>query len=229
MTDALRTKLFLEIAISFAVMGALLFGAAGTLAWTNAWLWLVEWSACGVWIGLWLARENPGLLAERLKPIVQREQQPWDRVFLACVALAFAAWLCLMGIDAVRLRWSHVPAWLSVLGAIAVFVDIYATRGVFAANGYAAPVVKIQHARGHTVIDTGPYAHVRHPMYGYALLLLLGTPLMLGSWWGVACVPLMVLAIGWRAVREERALAEHLPGYRAYMERVRYRFVPGVW
>ncbi|QGZ64554.1 methyltransferase family protein [Paraburkholderia acidisoli] len=225
----MRTKLFVEIAISFAVMGALLFGAAGTLAWTNAWLWLLEWSACAVWLGLWLARENPALLAERLKPIAQREQQAWDRVFLACVAFAWCAWLCLMGLDAVRLRGSHMPVWLSVIGAAMVFVDIYATRGVFAANAYAAPVVKIQHERGHTVVDTGPYAYVRHPMYGYALLLLLGTPLMLGSWWGVACVPPMVLALAWRAVREERALAENLPGYRAYSERVRYRFVPGVW
>lgn len=229
MANALRTRLFVQIAIWLAWMGALLFISAGTLAWTAAWLWLVEWGVCGAWIGLWLAREDPGLLAERLGPLAQRDQAAWDRVFLAGVAVAWCAWLCLMGVDAVRRHASHVPTWLSVVGALAIFVDIYATRGVFAANRYAAPVVKIQHERGHTVIDTGPYAHVRHPMYGYALLLLVGTPLMLGSWWGLACVPLLVLAIAWRAVREERALAEQLPGYRVYMERVRYRFVPGIW
>ncbi|WP_322789241.1 methyltransferase family protein [Paraburkholderia eburnea] len=70
---------------------------------------------------------------------------------------------------------------------------------------------------------------MRHPMYAFAILLLVGTPLMLGSWWGLAWVPPMVAGVGWRAVREERALAMELPGYRAYLERVKYRFVPGVW
>jgi protein-S-isoprenylcysteine O-methyltransferase Ste14 len=199
------------------------------MAWPAAWFWLVEWAALGVWIGLWLAREDPGLLAERLAPIAQRGQQTWDRVFMLCVSVGFCAWLCLMGIDAVRMRWSSVPLWLNVLGAIGIFAGIYAIRGVFAANRFAAPVVKIQRERGHTVSDTGPYAYVRHPMYSFALLFLAGTPLLLGSWWGLACVPLMVVGIGWRAVHEERALAENLPGYRDYLERVRYRFVPGVW
>ncbi len=229
MTKPLMTKLIVKIVIWFGLMGVLLFGSAGTIAWTAAWLWLLEWAACGVWIGLWLAREDPGLLAERLAPLAQREQQAWDRVFMLCVSVGFCAWLCLMGIDAVRMSWSRVPLWLSVLGAVAIFVDIYATRAVFAANRYAAPVVKIQRERGHTVSDSGPYGYVRHPMYGFALLFLVGTPLMLGSWWGLACVPFMVVGLGYRAVREEETLAENLPGYRAYLDRVRYRFVPGVW
>lgn len=213
----------------FTWMGALLFGSAGTLAWLAAWLWLLEWAACGIWIGVWLLREDPGLLAERLAPFRQRGQSTWDRLFMVAVTLAWCAWLCLMGVDAVRFGWSHVPLWLSVAGAIAVFLDIYFTRGVFAANRYASPVVAIQRERGHTLSDTGPYAHVRHPMYAYAILLLVGTPLMLGSWWGLACVPFMVAGIGWRAVKEERTLAEGLPGYREYLQRVRYRFVPGIW
>ncbi|CAG9272744.1 methyltransferase family protein [Paraburkholderia unamae] len=229
MTQPLIRKLLFQVVIWFGLMGVLLFGSAGTLAWTAAWLWLLEWAACGVWIGMWLAREDPGLLAERLAPIAQREQQPWDRVFMLCVAVGFCAWLCLMGVDAVRKGWSDVPLWLGVLGAIAIFVDIYATRAVFAANRFAAPVVKIQSERGHRVSDSGPYAYVRHPMYGFALLFLVGTPLMLGSWWGLACVPFMVVALAYRAVREERTLVEKLPGYSEYLARVRYRFVPGVW
>jgi protein-S-isoprenylcysteine O-methyltransferase Ste14 len=213
----------------FAFMGALLFGSAGTLAWLAAWLWLIEWAACGVWIGVWLWRVDPGLLAERLSPFAPRGQSTWDRLFMVAVTIGWCAWLCLMGIDAVRFGWSHVPLWLGVVGAVCVFLCIYFTRGVFAANRYASPVVAIQRERGHTLSDTGPYAHVRHPMYAYAILLLVGTPLMLGSWWGLACVPLMVAGIGWRAVKEERTLAEGLPGYREYMQRVRYRFVPGVW
>lgn len=225
----LIVRLFTQTLIWLALQGVLLFAWAGTLAWPAAWLWLLEWAACGIWIGLWLARTDPGLLAERLAPFAQREQQRWDRVFMVSVALGWCAWLCLIGLDAVRYRWSQVPVWLSVCGAEAIFVDLYATRGVFAANRYAAPVVKIQRERGHALSDSGPYAYVRHPMYAFAILLLAGTPLMLGSWWGLACVPAMVAAIGWRAVREERTLAAELPGYRAYLERVKYRFVPGVW
>jgi protein-S-isoprenylcysteine O-methyltransferase Ste14 len=211
------------------LMGVLLFGAAGTLAWPAAWLWLAEFAATSHWLGFWLARADPGLLAERLSPYARRGQSTWDRVFMAAVMIGWCAWLVLMGVDAVRRGWSHVPLWLSVAGAVAIFLCMYLTRGVFAANHYATPVVAIQRERGHVVIDAGPYAHIRHPMYAYALLLLAGTPLMLGSWWGLACVPVIVAAIGWRAVKEERVLADGLPGYREYMQRVRYRFVPGVW
>lgn len=222
-------RMFWLTALWFAWMGVLLFGSAGTLAWLAGWLWLLEWAACGLWIGMWLARVDPGLLAERLAPFARRGQSRWDRLFMVGVSIGWCAWLCLMGLDAVRLGWSHVPLWLSVAGAVCVFLDLYFTRGVFAANRYASPVVAIQRARGHVLSDTGPYAHVRHPMYAYAILLLIGTPLMLGSWWGLACVPFMVAGIGWRAVKEERTLAEGLPGYREYLRRVRYRFVPGIW
>ena len=97
------------------------------------------------------------------------------------------------------------------------------------ANSYAAPVVKIQTARGHRVVSDGPYAIVRHPMYGGALLLIVGTPLLLGSWWGLATVPVIVLLLGIRAVMEERTLARELDGYADYAARVRYRLIPGIW
>ncbi|CAB3797481.1 hypothetical protein LMG28688_04534 [Paraburkholderia caffeinitolerans] len=229
MDNALVKRLLVQTFIWLVFQGALLFVAAGTLAWGAAWLWLLEWGVLGSWIGLWLARTDPGLLAERLAPLTQREQAVWDRIFMMAVSVGWCAWLCLIGIDAMRFHWSHVPFWLGMCGAAGIFVSLYAMRAVFTANRYAAPVVKIQRDRGHTVTDSGPYAYVRHPMYAFAIPLLAGTPLMLGSWWGFACVPLMVAGIGWRAVREERVLAAELTGYREYLERVKYRFVPGVW
>ena len=229
MDKPLVKRLFTQTFVWLVFQGALLFLGAGTLAWTAAWLWLLEWAVLGAWIGLWLARTDPGLLAERLAPFAQREQAGWDRVFMVAVSVGWCAWLYLMGSDVVRHRWSHVPFWLSVCGAVAIFVCLQSMRSVFAANRFAAPVVKIQRERGHAVTDSGPYAYVRHPMYAFAILLLVGTPLMLGSWWGLACVPFMVAGIGWRAVREERALAAELAGYDAYLERVKYRFVPGIW
>jgi protein-S-isoprenylcysteine O-methyltransferase Ste14 len=224
-----KGRMFWMTSSWLVLMGALLFIGAGTLAWLAAWLWLLEFAVCSTWLGLWLARVDPGLLAERLSPYAKRGQSTWDRVFMMCVSVAWCAWLVFMGADAMRYRWSHVPVWLSVLGAVGIFLNIYLTRGVFEANRYASPVVAIQRERGHAVTDTGPYAYVRHPMYAYAFLLIAGTPLMLGSWWGLACVPVMMAGIGWRAVKEERTLVDGLPGYREYMQRVRYRFVPGLW
>jgi protein-S-isoprenylcysteine O-methyltransferase Ste14 len=223
-------RLLLQTLAWLVCMGALLFGVAGTFAWPAGWWYLIELGALSLWIGLWLARHDPGLLAERLAPFVQSQQSRWDRFFMAAVAIAWCAWLVLMALDSVRFRWSPpVPVALVSLGSLLVFVCLFMCLRVFRANSFAAPVVKIQTGRGHKVIDTGPYAHVRHPMYAAALLLFVGTPLLLGSWWGLACVPLMVAGIGWRAVQEERLLAERLDGYRGYMARVRYRLVPLLW
>ncbi|WP_341316016.1 isoprenylcysteine carboxylmethyltransferase family protein [Paraburkholderia sp. IMGN_8] len=223
-------RLVFQTLISLAVMGVLLFGAAGTLAWPAAWWYLLEIGVLSLWIGFWLARHDPGLLAERLAPIMQAQQSRWDRFFMIVVALVWCGWLILMGLDAMRFHWSApLPVSLVSFGSLCVFLCIFMCRFVFRANSYAAPVVKIQTSRGHKVVDSGPYAYVRHPMYAAALLFFVGTPLLLGSWWGFTCVPLMVIALGWRAVGEERLLASQLDGYADYMTRVRYRFIPFVW
>jgi protein-S-isoprenylcysteine O-methyltransferase Ste14 len=222
-------NLVVQVAVWFGFMALLLFGSAGTLHWAAGWWFLLEWAVLGLWLGLWLARHDPALLAERLKPIVQRQQSGWDRVFMAYVGVVWTCWLILMGLDAGRFHWSSMPGWLGVVGALGIFVCIYACRSVFRANSFAAPVVKIQSERGHKVSDTGPYAYVRHPMYAAALPFLAGMPLLLGSWWGLLCAPLLIAGIGYRAVREERMLAEQLDGYAEYATRVRYRFVPYIW
>jgi protein-S-isoprenylcysteine O-methyltransferase Ste14 len=222
-------RLYTQTVLFLVLMGALLFGAAGTLAWPAAWLFLLVVGVGGIWVGLWLARTDPDLLAERLRPFISREQSSWDRVFMSIVLTAMVAWLWVIGADAVRFRWSHVPLWLSVIGAIAVFAVFALTREVYRANHFAIPFVEIQSGRGHRVVDSGPYAIVRHPMYVAAILFFIGTPLMLGSWWGLACAPVLTVALGYRTLREEALLIVGLPGYREYCERVRYRFVPGVW
>ena len=100
---------------------------------------------------------------------------------------------------------------------------------MFRANSYAAPVVKIQKDRGHAIATSGPYATVRHPMYAGAILFLLGTPLLLGSWFGLALAPVIVVGLAVRAVLEERTLSAQFPTYADYAARVRYRFVPLIW
>jgi protein-S-isoprenylcysteine O-methyltransferase Ste14 len=224
------TRLILQSLAWLVFMSVLLFGAAGTLAWPAAWWYLIELAVLSLWLGLWLARHDPALLAERLAPFVQAQQSRWDRLFMVAIGAAWCGWLILMGFDAMRFRWSApLPVWLMGLGALCVFLCIFMCRFVFRANSYAAPVVKIQASRGHKVADTGPYAYVRHPMYAAALVFFVGTPLLLGSWWGLLALPVMAYGMGWRAVREERLLAGQLDGYTAYMARVRYRFVPFIW
>jgi len=134
-----------------------------------------------------------------------------------------------MALDARRWHTSRVPAWLNALGGLLVVAGFLATMLVFRENSFAAPVVRVQAERGQRVVDTGPYAIVRHPMYASAVVYLVGMPLLLGSWLGLLVVPLMIAAMAPRAVMEERLLERELPGYAEYVRRVRYRLVPGLW
>ena len=222
-------SLVIKTSIWLAVMAGLLFVPAGTIWWPQAWVFLVELAVSGLLISGWLYVHDPALLAQRMASPVQREQPAWDRIFMICVLLFFCAWLAVMGLDAVRFRASHVPVWAQVAGAGSILVSHYVFWLVFRANSYAAPVVKVQKDRGHAIATTGPYAHVRHPMYAGAILLLIGIPLLLGSWYGLALAPVLVVGFAIRAVLEERTLQAQLPGYADYAARVRCRFVPLIW
>lgn len=226
--DALSRSLILR-SVPWAVFTALLlFGIAGTLAWPGAWVLLLVMYGGGVVAGLWLGRRDPALLAERLAPLVQKDQKPWDRAFMVVFLAAWLGWFVLMALDA-RQGWSFVPAWLAALGAVAIVVSLALILRVLRENSFAAPVVKLQRERGQKVVDTGPYALVRHPMYAGTLPMLLGVPLLLGSWWGLAGAAALLLLLALRAVKEERMLTEELEGYADYARRVRWRLVPLVW
>jgi protein-S-isoprenylcysteine O-methyltransferase Ste14 len=222
-------NLVVKTSIWLAVMAALMLVPAGTIWWPQAWLYLAEMSVTGVLITTWLYIHDPALLAQRMASPVQREQAAWDRIFMVGMIAFFVAWMVIMGLDAVRFRASHVPVWAQAVGAVAILVSQYVFWLVFRANSYAAPVVKIQHDRGHAIATGGPYAIVRHPMYAGAIPFLIGTPLLLGSWYGLALAPVIVVGFAVRAVLEERTLAAQFPDYADYAARVRYRFVPLIW
>lgn len=222
-------ELFSRTLFYLVFVAALLFLSAGTLAWPAAWVYLALTAIIGIGGGLWLGRHDPALLAERLKPMIQREQKPWDKAFMIIMLVLWAGWLVLMGLDAGRFHWSRVPLSVQILGVGLIAIGCYLVWLTFRENSYAAPVVKIQKERGHRVVSTGPYAYVRHPMYAGALGFIVGAPLLLGSWWGLAGALLLVLAMSFRAVLEERALTAELDGYKDYAARVRYRLVPYLW
>ena len=207
----------------------LLFGGAGTLAWPEAWIFIVVFNVGTQATGIWLARHDPELLAERRKTPADRGQKPRDRVAMAGLLVVTAAWLVLMAFDARRFAWSHVPVRLEAIGALLIIVVFFAWIGVLRANSFASARVRLQPERGQTVATTGPYAFVRHPMYSYTLLFLLGLPLLLGSLWGIPMALVFVAMLVTRTVGEEKMLNDGLPGYREYAARVHYRLVPGVW
>ena len=223
------TRMVRQVAGWTAGMGALLFGVAGRLDWPGAWLFLGLMGGLGLLSGAWLAWRDPALLAERLAPLWQREQKLWDKLLLLGASLLSVAWLVTMALDAGRWRLSHMPGWAQPVGLAGLALAALLAGLAFRANSFAAPVVKLQRARGHKVADRGAYAVVRHPMYAGVLWFFLGLPLLLGSWWGFAFVPVLTAGLGLRAVLEERVLLAGLDGYAAYAARVRWRLVPGVW
>ena len=152
-----------------------------------------------------------------------------DRALMAVFLALTVAWLVAMALDAMRFRLSHVPAWLQGVGALAVALCFYLAFLTFRANTYAAAAVRVQAERGHRVVTDGPYAVVRHPMYAGAILYLLGTPLLLGSRYGLAFAPVSIAMLAVRAVMEERMLTRALDGYPGYAARVRWRLIPFVW
>jgi protein-S-isoprenylcysteine O-methyltransferase Ste14 len=207
----------------------LLFLPAGTLAWPQAWIFLAVFNGCSQAIGVWLLRTNPELLAERMKSPVSAGQRPRDRAVMVAIGLFFCFWLAFIGLDARRFGWSQVPPRAEAIGAVLIVGAFWGWVTVLRANSFAAVTIRLQQERGQTVISTGPYAVVRHPMYAYAIPLLIGTPLLLGSLWGLLGMPLAMPLMAARALGEEAVLMEGLPGYREYAAKVRFRLLPGVW
>jgi protein-S-isoprenylcysteine O-methyltransferase Ste14 len=221
-------KLLLQTLIWIVAMGALLFVPAGTLHWPAAWVFLGTIAVLGIGCGLWLAKTDPALLAERMRPMMQSDQPLADKQFMLVFGFTALIWFLAIGIDK-RMHASSIPTTLQALGWAMLMFSTGFIMWVMRANSFAAPVVKLQTERGHRVVSTGPYAWVRHPMYSGTVLFFIGAPLLLGSWWGVAMSPLFIVLFAVRAKIEERALIAGLPGYADYVARVRYRLVPGLW
>lgn len=223
------TQLIIRLILTAVGFGLVLFLPAGTIAWRAGWAHLVLLFGFTIGISIWLSRFNPDLLEERMSGIGKPSQKTWDKVFIALLVPVFFGWYILMALDAVRFQWSHIPAWLQWIGAGILLAAFYIFYLTFRENTYLSPAVRIQSDRGQTVVSTGPYRHVRHPLYAGFVLFTVGTALMLGSAYGLPGAVVLSAFIAWRAVREEQVLERELAGYREYMNRVKYRFFPYLW
>ena len=217
-----------EIIGFFVAFALALFLPAGTLTWPAAWIFLGLFFAFYVGVTIWLFKHNPALMQERLR-LSTSDQQGWDKLLFPLLVIFPFAWIVFMALDASRFHWSQVPIWIQIIGVALLLCSFFLIFIAFRENSYASPVVRIQEDRGQTVISTGPYHYVRHPMYSGIVVFTISTPLLLGSGYGVLLGLVLVGILAWRTVLEERSLQENLPGYIAYMEQVKYRFIPYVW
>ncbi|RIV29263.1 isoprenylcysteine carboxylmethyltransferase family protein [Alicyclobacillaceae bacterium I2511] len=221
--------LIIQVAGMFVVFAIALFLSAGTIAWTEGWAYLILFFSFVIVLSLWLAKFNPDLLTERMTGVGKKDQKSWDKAWFVLTNAYFFGWLIFIPLDAVRFHWSHVPMWLQIIGAFLLLFSFYCFYLVFRENSYLSPVVRIQSEREQTVITTGPYSKVRHPMYATAVMFFIGTCLLLGSWFGLLASLPIIIGMSWRAVQEERVLVSELPGYDVYMSNVKYRLVPYIW
>ena len=222
----LYTKSLLSLVALAVVMGLLLFLPAGTTRYWQAWVYLAIFFGASLLTTLYLIKKDPALLKRRMSGGPTAEKEPAQRIIMVFASLGFIGLLVVPALD-YRFGWSTVPLSVVIAGDVLVAIGFYFIFLVYKENTFTSATIEI--AQGQKVISTGPYALVRHPMYASALLYLIGTPLALGSYWGLLALLFMMSFLIWRLFDEERFLAKNLPGYTEYQEKVRHRLLPYLW
>ena len=218
-------------AIAQGVFGSILFVAlifwpAGTFESWQGWLFLGVFFASTIGFTVYLVIHNKPLLERRLTAGPQFEKERSQKIIVSLVFVAFFALIVVPALDH-RYGWSPVAPWVSILGDGLIVLSFLFIFRVIRVNAFAASNIRVEHDQ--RVIDTGPYAHVRHPMYAAAVWLFVGLPLALGSWWSLGLIVPVMPVLLWRLLDEEKILQRDLPGYAEYMRRIRFRLIPHVW
>jgi protein-S-isoprenylcysteine O-methyltransferase Ste14 len=224
--NILNIKAFAGLVFLLLVMATLLFISAWTLDYWEAWAFLAVYFASSLAITLYLMKKDPKLLERRMRGGPTAEKEPTQKIIMLFASLGFIGLIVLSALDH-RFTWSHIPPYVALVGDVLVMLGWLASFFVFKENTFTSATIEL--APDHKVISTGPYALVRHPMYAGALVMILGIPIALGSWWGLLVIVAMMPALIWRLFDEEKFLARNLPAYVEYQEKVRYRLIPLVW
>jgi len=222
----LAARAWLSLAILAIVMGLLVFVSAGTLRYWQAWTYLSVFLVVSILTTLYLMRTDRALLERRMKGGPTAERRPVQRLIMSGTSIGFIALLVVPGLDH-RFGGTTVPIGVALAGDALVLIGFALIVLVYRENTFTSATIEV--ADHHSVVSTGPYAIVRHPMYASALLYLVGTPLALGSYWGLIPIALIVPLLVWRLLDEESLLARDLPGYTDYQRRVPHRLVPLIW
>ncbi len=222
----LNIKAFAGMLQLLMMLGLTIFLPSWTLDYWQAWVMVAIFFACTLAVTLYLMKNDPKLLERRVKAGVGAEQERSQNIIQAFAALAFIGLFVVSALDH-RFSWSTVPPSLIALGDILIVVGFYLVFLVFKENTFASGTIEI--GAEQKVVTTGPYALVRHPMYIGALVMLVGVPLALGSYWGLIAIVPMVVVLVLRLLDEEKFLAKNLAGYCEYQRKVRHRLVPLIW
>jgi protein-S-isoprenylcysteine O-methyltransferase Ste14 len=224
--ENLNTQAWLSLIILAVVMGLLLFIPAGTIRFWQAWVYLLIFMGASVLTTLYLMKKDPALLKRRMRGGPTAEKRITQKLLMLCLSICFVALLVVPALD-YRFKWSEVPLIVVTVGDVLVATGFYFIFLVYRENPFTSATIEV--AKDQKVISTGPYAIVRHPMYASALLYLFGTPLALGSFWGLLVLVTMMPFLAWRLYDEESFLERNLAGYIEYQKKVRYRLIPFVW
>jgi protein-S-isoprenylcysteine O-methyltransferase Ste14 len=224
--NILTKKAFAGLLFLLLVIAALLFIPAGTLDYWQAWTFLAVYFVSSLAITLYLIKKDPKLLARRMRGGPAAEKEPTQKIIMSLASLGFVGLIVVPALDH-RFAWSHMPPYMALAGDVLVLLGWLVIFFVFKENTFTSATVEL--APDPKVVSTGPYALVRHPMYAGGLVMFLGIPIALGSWWGLLVIVAMTPALIWRLLDEEKFLARNLPGYAEYQKRVRDRLIPLVW
>jgi protein-S-isoprenylcysteine O-methyltransferase Ste14 len=226
----LMLRALFGVIVQTGVFCLFLFLPAGTIAWFNGWIFVGAVLVASVASILAIARHDPALLRERMKPPIQRGQPLVDKIVLIAFVGSFVGVIVFAASDFWRLHLLPIPSpFVSAIGSGLFLVGWWICYRALRDNSFAAPVVKHQADRGQHVVDTGLYRYVRHPMYAGALPLIVGMPLWLQSYAATIAAVLPIFLIALRITVEEQFLRRELPGYDDYTRHVRSRLIPYVW
>ena len=213
-------------AVGLVVFGLLVFWPAGTFDYWQGWAFIAVFAAATLIPSVYLAVKNPEALRRRMQAGPGAETRPLQKLISAVAFGSMAAMIVVSALD-FRFGWSTVPAAVSVVGDVLVAVGLTIAMLVTIQNGYAAANITVE--SGQQLSSTGWYGFVRHPMYFGNVILMIGVPLALGSYWGLLIVVVGLVVLALRINDEEALLKQQLAGYREYMQKVHYRLLPYVW
>ena len=221
---------WIKLIITYLLMPLVLLIIGWDLAWWQGWLSSLLSVVIGIGSRVFAEKRHPGLMAERGKFGKDQNVKRWDKVLapLMAISLSFPLFI-VAGLDH-HFGWSpEFPIWLNILGLLLIIIGYTFASWAIIENRFFSSVTRIQKERGHTVCDSGPYRVVRHPGYAGNVLALPGIVMALGSVWTIIPVIVALIIAVTRTALEDKTLQEELPGYRNYVNRVRYRLIPGVF
>jgi protein-S-isoprenylcysteine O-methyltransferase Ste14 len=203
---------------------------SGDPTWPEGWVFSAWFILLCYTVIIYLSRVDPKLLEERYKQPGSGNEEGWDRYVVFGLVVGFAAWIVIMPLDARRYSWSpQFPLWLETIGLLMLIGSFFLFFRSYADNTYLSPLVRLQEERKQRVVSTGVYGFVRHPMYLGAILMVFGTPLLLGSVLGTVVGMALTAILMVRIVGEEKMLSQGLEGYSEYVKKVRYHLFPFLW